>query len=66
MGKSQSAAPLIEAPLRLAGAESVPLLGRVAWCAEREGQVEAGFEFVDLTAVDRVWLREWVEELQQA
>ena len=53
-------------PLRLGGAESVPLLGRVAWCTPMENHAQAGFEFVELTAVDRVWLREWVEALQQA
>ena len=52
--------------LRLGGAESAPLLGRVVWCTPAGRHVQAGFEFVELTAADRVWIREWVEALQQA
>ncbi len=52
-------------PLRIAE-DSAPLLGRVAWCRREDDHVEAGLEFIGLTAAERARLRERVEALQQA
>ena len=50
-------------PLRIAE-DSAPLLGRVAWCRREDDHVEAGLEFIGLTAAERARLRERVEALQ--
>ncbi len=50
-------------PLRIAE-DSAPLLGRVAWCRREDDHVEAGLEFIELTAADRAGLRERVAALQ--
>ncbi len=46
--------------------QSHPLLGRVAWCRREDDHVEAGLEFIRLTAAERARLRERVAALQQA
>ncbi len=50
-------------PLRIAE-DSAPLLGRVVWCRREDDHVEAGLEFIELTATDRAGLRERVAALQ--
>ncbi len=53
-------------PLRIAEDSAPLLLGRVAWCRREDDHVEAGLEFIGLTAAERARLRERVEALQQA
>ena len=57
---------MLRTPLPKVRAPEALLLGRVAWCRREDDHVEAGLEFIGLTAAERARLRERVEALQQA